>query len=186
MSPPPSARKRARCHLPIASRRGGDGSSNASNLRTSRLQSLALQRIAGFSTPRTRPPIHHPYPAGCPVAGKGARPCDLVAAGVCGAGSDRGMPAASKDEVAPDRQRVWRRESDRSGDGHARHPPSRRGRGSGKGLTPPLVREIEPYSSRITMHAERLSFAETVFSILLRVRARTLRRPFPSLQREIA
>jgi hypothetical protein len=42
--------------------------------------------------------------------------------------------------MSPVVQRVWRRESDRSGDGSAREPPSRRGRGSGKGRIPPLVR----------------------------------------------
>ena len=88
--------------------------------------------------------------------------------------------------VSPIAQRVWRRESDRSGDGSARGPPSRRGRGSGKGLRAPLVRETEPYSSWKTTYAERLSFAETVFSIFFRAGARTLRRPFPSLQRVIA
>ena len=99
-------------------------------------------------------------------------------AGVCGAGSDRGMPASSNDDVAPDRQRIWRRESDRSGDGHARCPPSRRGRGSGKGLIPPLVRETEPYSSRKTMYAERRRDAETYSFYGHRASRPALRRPF--------
>ena len=130
--------------------------SHASNLRTSADQSLAPQRIADFSASQTRPDIHPRYTAPCPVAGKGARPCDLVAAGVCGAGRSRprlrSALASSEVWFAPDAapggsgavspvvQRIWRRESDRSGDDAARASPSRRGRGSGKGRTPPLVR----------------------------------------------
>ena len=67
--------------------------------------------------------------------------------------------------VSPIAQRVWRRESDRSGDGHARRPPSRRGRGSGKGLIPPLVRgNTSRTAPAKTTYAERSSFAETVIT----------------------
>jgi hypothetical protein len=191
-----------RGHLPPQEGEGF-GLSNASRFQTSSVQSLAPQRIADFSISQTRPGIPRGYTALRPVAGKGARPCDLVAAGVCGAGRSRPRPwsALASSEVrfrpgaapggsgtvSPVVQRVWRRESDRSGARVVRTRPSRRGRGSGKGLIPPLVRGN---TSRTAPGKPRTRSDDAMPKHILphghRASRPALRRPFPSLQREIA
>ena len=76
-------------HLPIAARRGGDERPHPS---TDRLNPPTIPTPGSTEAPFVRHRQILAYTFIGPVAGRGARPCELVAAGTDGAGFDGSSP----------------------------------------------------------------------------------------------